>query len=100
MARTAEDIDCDEASLKEEKPIHDDFNFGHRYRSANLAADALGRLRGDGTAMAEDGDIVVESSQLALAPTSFRLILKSDRICKSQNVHEDVPGDEKSIFLT
>lgn len=32
MARPSEDIEYDNPSLKEEEPIHDDFNFGYRYR--------------------------------------------------------------------
>lgn len=32
MARPSEDIEYDDPSLKEEEPIHDDFNLGHRYR--------------------------------------------------------------------
>jgi hypothetical protein len=30
MTRPSEDIEYDDPSLKEEEPIHDDFNFGHR----------------------------------------------------------------------
>jgi hypothetical protein len=30
MARPS-DIECDDPSLKEEEPIHDDFNFGHAF---------------------------------------------------------------------
>lgn len=32
MARPSEDIEYDDPSLREEEPIHDDFNFGYRYR--------------------------------------------------------------------
>ncbi len=32
MARPSEEMEYDDPSLKEEEPIHDDFNFGHRYR--------------------------------------------------------------------
>jgi len=32
MACTSEDIEYDDPSLKEEEPIDDDFNFGHRCR--------------------------------------------------------------------
>lgn len=36
MARPSEDIEYDDPSLKEEELIHDDFNFGHRYRQKQL----------------------------------------------------------------
>jgi len=32
MAHPSEDIEYDDPSLKEEEPIHDDFNLGNRYR--------------------------------------------------------------------